>query len=156
MIRGIAVFKLAKAVLLLAFGVVALRLVHSDVARILEDWVPRIGFEPGSRFIGRLIVEAAALTPNKIRDVGVGSFIYSALFLTEGIGLWLLKKWAEWMTILITSSLLPVEIWEIFRHPNAAKMVLLVVNLALVGYLIYLVRKERLPEEYPDGSQTEN
>jgi uncharacterized membrane protein (DUF2068 family) len=142
MLRAIAVFKLAKAALLIGVGVAALRLVHTDIVGILEEWVPRIGFGPGSRYIGRLAVEAAALTPNRIKDVGVGSFIYAALFLTEGIGLWLLKRWAEWMTIVITSSLVPVEVWEIIRHPNISKVVLLLVNLALVGYLIYQVRKE--------------
>ncbi|MGB9469685.1 MAG: DUF2127 domain-containing protein, partial [Candidatus Acidiferrum sp.] len=75
--------------------------------------------------------------------VGAGSFLYAGLFLTEGLGLWFYKKWAEWMTILLTSSLLPVEIWEIFKHPNGWKVALLVVNLGLVAYLIYLVRKER-------------
>jgi uncharacterized membrane protein (DUF2068 family) len=142
MLRGIAVFKLAKTALLIAVGVAALRLVHSNIAGMLEEWVPRIGFGPGSRYIGRLLVEAAALTPNRIRDVGVGSFIYAALFLTEGIGLWLLKRWAEWLTIVITSSLVPVEVWEIFRHPNLAKVVVLLVNLGLVGYLIYQVRRD--------------
>ena len=142
MLRGIAIFKLTKAALLLGFGVVALRLVHSDIAGLLEKWIPAIGFGPGSRLLGRFVAEATALTPNRIRDIGVGSLFYAALFLTEGIGLWLLKKWAEWMTIVITSSLLPVEIWEIFRHPNWEKVVLLVVNLALVGYLIYMVRKQ--------------
>jgi uncharacterized membrane protein (DUF2068 family) len=109
--------------------------------------VPRIGFGPGSRYVGRVLTEAAALTPNRIKDVGVGSFIYAGLFLTEGIGLWLLKRWAEWMTIVITSSLVPVEVWEIGRHPNVAKVVVLGINLALVGYLIYLVRKERGKDE---------
>jgi uncharacterized membrane protein (DUF2068 family) len=146
MLRGIALFKFTKAVLLLGFGVVALRLVHTDVAGLMGEWVPRVGFGPGSRFLGRLVVEAAKLTPNRIRDVGVGSLIYAALFLTEGIGLWLLKKWGEWMTIVITSSALPVEIWELFHHPHWGKVVLLVVNLALVGYLIYMVRKQRHPE----------
>jgi uncharacterized membrane protein (DUF2068 family) len=147
MIRGIAIFKFTKAILLLLVGVVALRLVHTDIAGILEEWVPRIGFGPGSHYVGKFLEKAAALTPNRIRDVGLGSFFYASLFATEGIGLWLLKKWAEWMTILITSSLLPVEIYEIFRHPNMAKVALLVVNLALVWYLIYLVRKERHAEE---------
>jgi uncharacterized membrane protein (DUF2068 family) len=140
-LRGIAVFKLAKALLMLVVGVTALRLVHMDVAGILEEWVPRIGLSPGGRYAGRVLVEAAALTPTRIRDVGVGSFIYAGLFLTEGIGLWMLKRWAEWLTIVITSSLVPVEIWEIFRHPNAAKVVVLGINLALVGYLVYQVRK---------------
>jgi uncharacterized membrane protein (DUF2068 family) len=147
MIRGIAIFKLAKATLMIAVGLVALRMIHTDIAGILEEWVPHIGFGPGSRFIGKLAVKAAELTPNRIRDVGVGSFIYAALFLTEGIGLWLLKKWAEWMTIVLTSSLLPVEIYEIVRHFGIGKVVVLLINLALVGYLIYLVRKERHQEE---------
>jgi uncharacterized membrane protein (DUF2068 family) len=143
MIRLIGLFKLAKAALLIGVGVAALRLVHANVAGLLEEWVPRIGFGPGSKYVGRVLVEAAALTPTRIKDVGVGSLIYAGLFLTEGLGLWFLKTWAEWLTIVITSSLVPVEIWEIGRHPNVAKVVVLVVNLALVGYLIYEVRKER-------------
>jgi uncharacterized membrane protein (DUF2068 family) len=144
MVRAIGVFKLAKAALLLMVGLVALRLVHTDVTGVLEQWVPRLGIASGSWYVGRLLVEAAKLTPTRLIDVGVGSFIYAALFLTEGIGLWLLKRWAEWMTIVITSSLVPVEIWEIWRRPNVAKVLVLVINLALVGYLIWQVRKEEV------------
>jgi uncharacterized membrane protein (DUF2068 family) len=144
MVRAIGVFKLAKAVVLLIVGLAALRLVHTDIEGVLEQWVPRLGIASGSRYVGRLLVEAAKLTPTRIIDVGVGSFIYAALFLTEGIGLWLVKRWAEWMTIVITSSLVPVEVWEIWRRPNVAKVLVLVVNLALVGYLIWQVRKEEV------------
>ena len=56
--------------------------------------------------------------------------------------MWLLKRWAEWLTILITGSLIPVEIWEVFRRPHVAKVALLVVNVALVGYLVRLVKRE--------------
>jgi uncharacterized membrane protein (DUF2068 family) len=142
MVRAIGVFKLAKAALFLVVGMAALRLVHADVVELLERWVLRLGIGPGSHYVGRLLVEAAKLTPNRIIDVSVGSFIYAALFLTEGIGLWLLKRWAEWMTIVITSSLVPVEVWEIWRHPNVGKVLVLAINLVLVGYLIWQVRKE--------------
>lgn len=142
MVRAIGVFKLAKAALFLVVGLAALRLVHADVVELLEQWVLRLGIGAGSHYVGRLLVEAAKLTPNRIRDVSVGSFIYAALFLTEGIGLWLLKRWAEWMTIVITSSLVPVEVWEIWRRPNVGKVLVLVINLALVGYLVWQVRKQ--------------
>ncbi len=142
MLRGIALFKLAKATLLILVGVTALRLVHTDIVGVLEDRVPRIGFGPASRYVGRVILEAAKLTPTRIREVGAGSFIYAGLFLTEGMGLWMLKRWAEWLTIVVTSSLVPVEVWEILRHANVAKVVVLAINLALVGYLVYQVRKE--------------
>jgi uncharacterized membrane protein (DUF2068 family) len=142
LIRLIAVFKLMKAVLLLAVGVGALKLLHADVTSVLEHWVAKIGLGPGSRDLGRALLKAADLTPNKIKEVVVGSFIYAGLFLTEGIGLWLLKRWAEWFTIILTSTLIPVEVYEIFRHANALKVLVLIINLALVGYLIHLVRNK--------------
>lgn len=142
MLRGIALFKLAKATLLIALGTTALKLVHTDIASSLENWVPQIGFGPASHYVGYVILKASELTPSKIRDAGVGSFIYAALFLTEGLGLWFLKRWAEWMTIVITSSLVPVEVWEIVRRPHWGKVVVVVINLALVAYLVWFVRKK--------------
>ena len=142
MLRGIALFKLAKAALLIILGVTALKLVNTDIASGLENWVPQIGFGPASHYVGYAILKASELTPSKIRDVGVGSFIYAGLFLTEGLGLWFLKRWAEWMTIVITSSLVPVEIWEIIRKPHWGKVAVLVINLALVAYLVWVVRRK--------------
>lgn len=140
LLRLIALFKFLKAVLLIAVGVGAFKLVHSDVTRVLTDWVLRLGLDPYSRHIGRFLLQAASLTPNRLRDLGVGSFVYAALFLTEGIGLWLLKRWAEWLTVILTSSLIPLEVYELYRHPTPAKIFLLLFNLAVVAFLIYRIR----------------
>jgi uncharacterized membrane protein (DUF2068 family) len=64
------------------------------------------------------------------------------LFLTEGIGLWLMKRWAEWFTIIITSSLIPVEIYELYRHPTAVKILVLAINVAVVLYLLYRIQRD--------------
>jgi uncharacterized membrane protein (DUF2068 family) len=142
MLRAIALFKFAKAALLIVLGVTAFKLVNADIVSGLENWVPQIGFGPASHYVGYVILKASELTPSKIRDVGLGSFIYAGLFLTEGLGLWFLKRWAEWMTIIITSSLVPVEIWEIIRRPRVEKVLVLLINLALIAYLVWLVRKK--------------
>ena len=107
LVRLIALFKLLKGILLIAVGVGALKMIHIDLARVLAEWAARLGFDPGSRYVGQALLKAAALTPNKIEALAVGSFIYAGLFLTEGIGLWLLKRWAEWFSVIITSSLVP-------------------------------------------------
>ena len=143
MIRVIAFFKLVNASLLIAVGVAALRLLHEDLANTFAAWAPRLGLGPGSRFVGRVMLEAAKLTPTKVKDLAAGSFIYAGLFVTEGVGLWFLKRWAEWLTVIITASLLPVEIYEIARHPGVVKVLLLVINAALVAYLIYRIKAER-------------
>jgi len=105
--------------------------------------VKLLGLDPGNRYVERALQKAGNLTPDKIRSLGVGSFIYAGLFLTEGIGLWLVKRWAEWLSVIITTSLVPVEVYEIHRHPSLIKGLVLILNIAVVGYLVYRIRNER-------------
>ena len=143
MVRLIALFKLLKGILLIAVGVAALKLLHTDIASLVEGWAATLGAAQNSRFVGRVLSTAAALTPNRVRDLIVGSFLYGGLFLTEGIGLWLLKRWAMWFTVIITGSFLPVESYELARHPSAGKVGILLINLVLAVYLARRIRDER-------------
>jgi uncharacterized membrane protein (DUF2068 family) len=143
LLRLIAIFKFLKAILLIGVGVGAFKLLHGDAASLLEHWVMALGLDPGNRFVERVLDKAAGLTPNNIKGLGIGSFMYAALFLTEGVGLWLLKRWAEWLTMIITSSLIPVEIYEIHRHATVIKVAVLVLNAAIAAYLIHRLRRDR-------------
>src|ERR1700726_464479 len=143
LVRLIALFKLLKAAMLIAVGMSALHLLHKDVASIVEHWVRVLGLDPGNRYVDRALQKVADLTPQKIKSLGVVSFIYAGLFLTEGIGLWLVKRWAEWFSVIITTSLVPVEVYEIYRHPHPIKILVLILNIAVVGYLVYRIRSER-------------
>jgi uncharacterized membrane protein (DUF2068 family) len=145
LIRLIGLFKLFKGILLVAVGVGALKMVHSNVTDIATRLVIQFGLDPGGRHVGQLLLSTANLTPDKIRALGVGSFVYAALFLTEGAGLLMAKRWAEWFSVIITSSLVPFEIYEIYRHPTALKVFALAVNLAVVAYLVYRIRTDDTP-----------
>jgi uncharacterized membrane protein (DUF2068 family) len=142
LLRLIAVFKLLKASLLIVIGAGVLRLIHADIGGVLEHWVVRLGLDPGNHLIERFLARASNLSPHRIRELGVVSFAYAALFMTEGVGLWLLKRWAEWFTVILTASLLPLEVYELFRHPTIAKVLVLVINLAIVVYLAWRIRTE--------------
>jgi uncharacterized membrane protein (DUF2068 family) len=142
LIRLIAVFKLFKGLLLIAIGVGAVKLIHKG-GGALEHWVTMFGLNPGSRYVDRAISKIASIPTNKLKDLGVGSFVYAALFLTEGVGLWLMKSWAEWFTVIITASLLPLEVYEIHRHPTIPKVVVLIINIAVVAFLLLRIRRER-------------
>jgi uncharacterized membrane protein (DUF2068 family) len=143
MIRLIAAFKLLKAILLIAVGVGALKLLHQDAADALYRWAAMLGVDPGNQYVDNALQKLANFTPNKIKALGVGSFVYAGLFLIEGIGLWMVRRWAEWFTVIVTSSLVPVEIYEIHRHPNLVKILVLMINFAVVGYLVYRIRNPR-------------
>jgi uncharacterized membrane protein (DUF2068 family) len=139
-LRLIALFKLLKAITLIAIGVGALKLLHRDMGSTLDHWIAVSGIDAGNRWVERGIEKASNLTPAKVKGLGIVSFIYAGLFLTEGIGLWLMKHWAEWFTVIITSSLVPVEIYELYRHPTATKILVLIINVAVVGYLAHRIR----------------
>jgi uncharacterized membrane protein (DUF2068 family) len=142
LLRLIALFKFFKASVLIVTGIGILKLMHNDAATTLDHWFAIAGLAPGNRFVDHALRSAANIPPDRIKDIGLGSFVYAALFLTEGIGLWMLKHWAEWFTVVITASLVPLEVWEIHHHPTAVKILVLIINIAVVAYLLYRIRKE--------------
>jgi uncharacterized membrane protein (DUF2068 family) len=139
LLRLIAVFKLIKTGLLVLAGIGILKLVHVDPAIELDRWVAKLGLDPGSRLINHTIQRVTNIPPHRIREFGIGTFLYAGLFLTEGIGLWLGKRWAEWFTVIATGSLIPIEAYEIYRRPSAVKFLVLILNVAIVGYLAYRI-----------------
>jgi len=139
-LRMIAVFKFLKSAALIALGVGAFKSVHKDLGGLAEHWVEALRFDPGGRYVVMFLAKVSNLHPDQIKKLGLVSFLYAGLFLTEGTGLWLQKRWGEWLTVIITSSLVPVEIYEIYRHPSAVKVAVLVVNVGIVAYLIHKIR----------------
>src|SRR4029079_1571428 len=98
--------------------------------------------DPDNRFVHSLLVRAFSVTPQQLEEASVGTFLYSGLLLTEGIGLLLRKRWAEYFTIISTSGLIPLELYEIHRHLTATRVVVLLVNVAIVIYLVARVRRK--------------
>jgi uncharacterized membrane protein (DUF2068 family) len=138
----IALFKLTKGILLLIVGIGALRLLDRDLDETVAHWVDILRVDPDNRYIHRLLTRVLAVTPAQLKAASVGTFIYSGLLLTEGIGLLLRKRWAEYFTIITTAGLIPLEIYEIVHHLTAAKIVILAVNVAIVVYLMVRVRRQ--------------
>ena len=139
----IAAFKLLKGVALLALGIGALKLLHKDLAMEAERWIDLLRVDPQNPLILRLLEKLGMVDPHKLKQLGIGTFFYAALFLTEGTGLALRRRWAEYLTIISTASFLPIEAYEIAKHVSAIKIALLLVNIAVVIYLILELRRTR-------------
>ena len=141
LLRVIALFKFVKAALLIATGVGALHLVNKDAAQVAEGLVRRFHLDPGNRYVGLVLERSAHLTSRRLHELGAVAFVYAGLFLAEGIGLWSLKRWGEWVTVVITGSLLPFEIYELCHRPSPAKTVVLALNVLIVIYLAWRLRR---------------
>ncbi len=140
-LRLIAAFKLLKGLALLALGIGALRLLHHDVEAIVVRWINIFQVDPHSHYMHWLLAKLSILDDRRLIELSVGTFIYAAIFLTEGVGLALGKRWAEYLTIISTASLLPLELYELAKHASVGKGLALVINLAVVVYLIWELRR---------------
>jgi len=141
----IAVFKFAKSFALIALGIGALHLLHKDVAAVADHWINAFRVDYHNRLIHWLLAKLPDVNDKELKELSVGTFIYAALFLTEGTGLALRKRWAEYFTIVSTASFLPLEIYEIVRQTGVANIVALVVNIAVLVYLVWEIRRYPKP-----------
>ncbi len=136
----IGLFKLFKALLLIAAGIGAIKLLHKDLASTAMHWVQVLRVDPDNRYIHGILVRIFRITPKQLKELSVGTFIYAGLFLTEGTGLLLRKHWAEYFTIITTGAFIPIEVYELVRHFTVTKLVVTVVNVLIVWYLVARVR----------------
>jgi uncharacterized membrane protein (DUF2068 family) len=135
----IAAFKLSQAVLFIAIGVGALRLVGKDIGDLLTRFADHLRFNTEPRFVNFILEKSSLVTDHLLRRIGAVVFIYAGLDLIEGIGLYLEKAWAEYLTLAITASFLPWEIFEVLRRVTWIRCGLLTVNALVVFYLLKVV-----------------
>jgi uncharacterized membrane protein (DUF2068 family) len=140
-LRLIAGFKLTKAVLLLVLGVATINLRHRDVTEVLGAWVEQLHLDPGGRLVHAIVERTGDIQPRRLIAVGAGMLVYAALLAIEGAGLLLGRRWAEYFTVVVTGSFVPLELYEIARHPTVTRVAALMVNLVVVGYLVVRLRR---------------
>lgn len=147
-LRWIAGFKVLKGVLLFIVGIAAIALIKRDVGDLAERLVEFLHFDADNRYIHAGLMKLDLVTPKQLKLLSVGTFFYSALLLTEGVGLWLKKHWAEWLTTIASGLFIPVEIYEIFKHVTISRCFIFVVNVAIVTYLIRELKYNREEKLY--------
>jgi len=141
-LRLIAVFKLVKAAGLIAVGLGALSMRHGHDGSWLGEWLDALTADPHGRYVERLLARLSALDAHTLRAVGIGSLLYAVLYSIEGIGLMLGRVWAEVMTTLITTSFIPLEIYELVVHPSWTKAAVIAANVLVVLYLLRRLHRE--------------
>ena len=145
-LRWIGAYKLLKALLALIGGLMVLRLTHRDLPSIALRWMARLHIEPDSRLGVFILHHILRLSARRIEWAAAGLFGYVPLAVAEGVGLIARKYWAEWLTVITTGALVPVEVHEVLRRPTLIRVVILALNIAVVAYLIVRIRRDRATE----------
>jgi uncharacterized membrane protein (DUF2068 family) len=138
----IGALKLTSGLLIGAAGFGLFRLLDKDLGATLEHFALRLHLDPENQLIHGLISKIGGIDHDRLELVVVGAFFYTALHLVEGTGLLLLQRWAEYLTVVATASLLPLELYEIARKVSILRLSVLVVNIAILAYLIVKLRQQ--------------
>src|ERR1700675_836952 len=139
-LRTIAIYKLLKVLMLLALAYGEVRLSDASLTAKLLTWASERPLGLEHRAVTWLLEWFSGLSDSRIHALRIVTLAYAAVFTVEGVGLWMQKRWAEWLTTIITASLIPLEAWEIFFRPTIGKIVILLANAAVVAYLVWHVR----------------
>lgn len=151
-IIAIGVFKLLQALLFVLAGIGAVRLLHKDLMEVAEHFILAMRFNPEGRFVNLALEKVAMIDPHRLKEISAAIFGIAALDAVEGTGLVLEKAWAEFVTLILTASFLPWEMFEMIRHLTWIRISLTAINFAVVLYLIYYVRM-RMQERRRRGRQ---
>lgn len=151
-LRIIGLLKICKAVLLLATTYGLYRLLNPALVEQLHDWIYTLTDNFERRLLERGLDWLDSLGSARLGGILLVTALYTAVLLTEGIGLWLRKTWAEWVTVIATGSLIPFELYHLFFGHHRRMWTVLgatTLNIIIVIYLVYRLRTGRHARQRP-------
>ena len=143
LLRAIALYKLVKVILLLATAYEVVRLHNASTVAHVFNWIATLPSGLEREYVQKAMVWFSGLSDERVEQLRAGTLFYATVFSIEGVGLWMRRHWAEWLTVLVTGSLIPLEFWELFHRPGLGKLSVTVINVAITGYLAMRIRRER-------------
>jgi uncharacterized membrane protein (DUF2068 family) len=145
-LRLIALFKIAKGVLLLLLGASLVFLnARTRWMDAISDWTADEILMEHSRPVAFLLNKLqAVLAGGALRATGIVALFYTAVLFTEGIGVYLQQRWAEWLMIIATGALIPIEVRHIWHRPGLVGVLILLANCFIVWFLYRILKRDKV------------
>ncbi|MGH8094037.1 MAG: DUF2127 domain-containing protein [Chthoniobacterales bacterium] len=147
-LKMIAIFKILQGIILLSIGI-SLLFLHSRTHWLdaISDWVDGELMLAHSRAMLYLLSSLQNVVAGGLIEVTGWVALFSALVLcTEGVGVYLQQRWAEFLMVVATAALVPFEIRHAVLHPGAVAIVILAVNCFIVWFLYRVLRRDAREE----------
>jgi len=145
---AIGILKLLEAFFFFLVGLGVIHFIHRDLGDAALRLAERLRIDLDGRLMTWVLDHLDEMTARRLKQIGFATFFYAGVRVTEGVGLVMEKAWAEYLTVGVTVSFLPWEIYEVARHPDWVRICLLLVNLLVLAYLVcWLQRGRRLRRE---------
>jgi uncharacterized membrane protein (DUF2068 family) len=141
-LRVVAIYKFVQAIGLVGLGLATMRLIRPEVAAKFEQWVQDRPIGMVQNLGESFLTWISGTQSNRLLFLGIALFVYAGLFLVEAVGLWMQRRWAEWLTIVATGLLIPPELYECFTRPKPLVFMILLGNVVIVWLLVVRLRHE--------------
>jgi uncharacterized membrane protein (DUF2068 family) len=142
-LRLVASMEAIKGVIVFGAGFGLLSLLHHDVRHLAESLVTQLHIDPERHFAGVFLNAASKVTDARLWGFAALALAYSAIRFAEGYGLWFNHRWAAWLGAMSGAIYVPVEAYELWHKPGALKVATLVLNIGVVAYLVWTLRRSR-------------
>ncbi len=143
----IGAFKFICGLLLVGLGIGLFRHLDRDPVEWVDHLARALRIDPDNHYVHGAIARVSGIRPDQLRAIGIGTFLYALMYLVEGTGLLLRKRWGEYFTVLATGFFIPLEVYEVIRRVTALRLGILIINVAIVIYLIIQVLKGRAEDK---------
>jgi uncharacterized membrane protein (DUF2068 family) len=137
-LRTVASLEFAKGLIVLLLGFGAVSLMHRDAWDVAESVLRMLRVSPTHHYAQVFLNLADNVTDAKLWALASGAAAYSVLRFIEAYGLWNARAWAEWFALISGAVYVPFEAYELIRRPTLVHLAVLVVNLGIVFYMLYL------------------
>ena len=135
-LRAIIAIKAFYGILFFVIGLGVFALINKDISDLADQATTSLGIDPENAYLLAVLEWLTGVSPKQLVAVGLGTILYSGLYLTMAFGLHLRQVWAEWLTIVATGLFIPFEIYEAIRTLRLSYFLVLVVNASIVWYLL--------------------
>jgi uncharacterized membrane protein (DUF2068 family) len=138
-LKLIAGAKIAKGVALACLSLGVFDLIHKDLTAIAQRFVQIARISPENKYVELLLEKLGLVAPSTLIRLGMLSALFSSIELIEGLGLWFGAAWAEYVVVVSTGLFVPEECLGIARHPSWLRFAVLLVNVAILVYVVRVV-----------------
>jgi uncharacterized membrane protein (DUF2068 family) len=142
-LAAIAIYKFAKATLSVLSAIVAWRLMNPHVEAAMHEWAQSLPVGFSEHLLHEALAQVSGVPAFRWRQLGIVSLLYAGTFTLEGVGLWRERRWAEYLTIVTSSLLLPFEFIAVVHHLTLVRTGVLLANAVIVAYLIVVTTRHR-------------
>src|SRR5262249_51640601 len=148
-LRTVATREVVKGLVVVLAGLGLFSMRHKDIWGVAESFLEFFHVNPYHHYVGVFIDLVSRISDVRLWKIAVAATVYVTLRFVEAYGLWFARPWAEWLAFASGTIYIPFELADLIHRPTWLGLAVLVINLVIVLYMLYLRMEARAKRRAP-------